>query len=692
MRATTQRLSAVTLLAAAFGLSPHALDARFRQVTAAAHDIDVAGMDRSVAPGDDFFAFANGTWFKAAQIPPDRSSIGTWSQLFDETTQQTRELLESVASGNPPAGSDERKIADYFSSYMDEAGIEAKGTAPLARLLDPIGAISDRPALTNWICQNLRADVDPLNNTNYHTDHLFGLWFSQDLNAPNRYTPYVLQGGLGMPDRDYYVEQSSDMERIRGSYRGHIAAMLKLAGVADADAKAARVYALEQQIAAAHWTRTQSADISKANNPWTRDEFAVRAPGIDWPACFRAAGLEGASTFIVWQPSAITGISALVGRESIDGWRDYLTFHVIDRYAGVLPKAFVDERFAFYGKVLSGTPQLRDRWKRAIDATNGALGDAVGRLYVRKYFPPEAKARLQTVVKNISVAFERRIDKLTWMDPKTKASAKAKVGTLLVGIGYPDKWRDYGSLEIVRGDALMNAWRAELFEYQWHRSKLGRTPDRSEWWMTPQTVNALNLPAQNALNFPAAILRPPFYDPAADAAVIYGSIGAVIGHEISHSFDDQGSQFDATGKLVNWWTPADFAHFKAASEKLVAQYNGYSPLAGLHVNGQLTLSENIADLAGLSAAYDAYRSARPARAAGSAGAHSDDQKFFISFAQIWRTKMREPLLRQVLVTDGHAPDEYRADTVRNMDAWYSAFDVSAGQRLFLAPADRVRVW
>ncbi|MGE5813216.1 MAG: M13 family metallopeptidase, partial [Acidobacteriota bacterium] len=651
--------------------------------------------DRSMAPGNDFFRYANGTWLKTAQIPPDRSSFGAFAVLADQAARDTRSLLEAAASAAP--GSDEKRIGDYYASYMDEAGIEAKGLRPVDRFLATINQIADRPALTKQICGDLRADVDALNATNFQTDRLFGIWIAQDLNNPGRYAPFILQGGLGMPDRDYYLDESPSMQKIRDAYRGHIATMLKLARVENADAKAERVFALEKQIAAAHATRTESVDVTRGNNPWPREEFSKRAPGLDWSACFAAAGLDQAPQLIVWHPKAITGLAALVGSVPVETWRDYLTFHLLDHYGYVLPKSFVDERFAFYGQTLSGTPQIRERWKRAVDVTNGALGYAVGKLYVQKFFAPEQKAQLQTVVKNIIAAFDRRIDGLTWMNPKTKAGAKAKLSTLIVGIGYPDRWQDYSGLEVVRGEAFMNAWRADLFNYQYERAKLGKPVDRSEWAMTPQTVNALNLPVQNALNFPAAILRPPFYDPKASAAVIYGSIGAVIGHEISHSFDDQGAQFDSEGKFRNWWTPEDFAHFKAAAEKLVAQYNAYEPFPGLHVNGQLTLSENIADVAGLSAAYDAYRaSSAPdtpsARAPRPGDQLNEDQKFFISYAQSWRTKMREPLLRQVIVTDGHAPDEYRADTVRNLDAWYAAFNVKPGQKLFLRAEDRVRVW
>ncbi len=662
-------------------------------VAFAAHDIDVAGMDRTVRPGDDFFAYANGAWLRNAAIPPDRSSTGVWAVLNDKANADTRAILERAAASTAPAGSNERKAGDYYTSYLDEAAIESRGLMPVAPFLKSIAAIADRRALTDWVCGNLRADVDALNSTNFFTEHLFGLWFTQDLNDPSRNAAYLLQGGLGMPDRDYYLDAAPEMESARTAYRSHVAAILKLAQVADADRKADGVVALEHDIAAVHASRTESVDVARANNPWPRDEFPKRAPGIDWTACFAAAGLQSAPRVIVWHPRAVTGIAALVAGRPIEVWRDYLTFHLINEYAGVLPKAFVEQRFAFYGRTLSGTPQLRDRWKRAVDATSGALGDAVGQLYVKEHFAPEAKARLQSIVKTIVAAFERRVDALTWMDPKTKAGAKAKLTTLIVGIGYPDSWRDYSQLQVNRGEAFMNAWRASLFLYQAERAKLGRPVDRSEWWMTPQTINAVNLPIQNALNFPAAILQPPFYDPQADAAVIYGAIGTVIGHEISHSFDDQGSQFDASGRLRSWWTDTDFAHFKDASAQLVAQYNAYTPLPNLHLNGQLTLSENIADLAGMAASYDAYSASRQGRASStSADGFTDDQRFFISFGQNWRTKMREPLLRQIVVTDGHAPDEYRGDTVRNLDAWYAAFDVTPGQRLYLPPAERVRVW
>jgi predicted metalloendopeptidase len=651
----------------------------------AAHDIDRASMDTSVAPGDDFYRYANGTWLKNTEIPADRASYGIFDILAEQSQRRTKDLLEAAASGNAPAGSDERKAGDYFATYMDEATIEKRGLTPLEPTLKAIAAINDRRSLARWIGQSLRADVDPLNATNFYTDHVFGFWFAQDLNDPSRQIPYMLQGGLGVPDRDYYIEAGKEMDRVRAAYRTHLVNVLTLAGMSDPAATAPRIYDFEHKIANVHWTRTQSADVAKANNHWTRADFDKKAPGIDWTALFDAAGLSSAQTFIVWQPDAVIGISKLVASQPVPMWREYLAFHAVDHNLGILPKAFADEGFEFYGKALTGTTKQRDRWKRAVDATNGALGQAVGRMYVQKFFPPEAKTRLKDIIASISTAFEHRIDALSWMSPKTKASAKAKVASLVVGIGYPDTWRDYSPLQIVRGEAFENAQRASLADYEYQRSKLTRPPDRNEWWMDPQTVNALNLPVQNALNFPAAILVPPYFDPAAPAANNYGAIGAIIGHEISHSFDDTGSQFDATGRFVNWWTPEDLAHFKAASNTLIAQYDAYRPFPDVHVNGKLTLGENIADLAGLGAAYDAYR------AQGNATLDTD-RSFFISYGQAWKAKRREALVRQLIVVDGHAPDEYRADTIRNIDAWYSAFDVRPGLRLYLEPADRVRVW
>jgi predicted metalloendopeptidase len=682
---------AVVVLGLALG-SAAAPEPRAAAAAPSPRGVDLSAMDRSVRPGDDFFAYANGSWLKKTEIPPDRAAYGVGAAMTELAAQRTAALIKEAAARQAPAGSEARKIADYYASFMDEAGIEAKGTRPLDTALEDVARIEDRAALARALGGSLRTDVDVLNATQLHTSNLFGLWVAQDLDDPARYSPFLLQGGLGMPDREYYLDPSPRMADIRTKYQRHIAAVLKLEGVADAEAKAARIFELEHHIAETHVSRADSEDVAKGNNHWTRQDFATRAPGLDWPAFFAAAGLEAQPVFVVWQPGAVTGISRLVGEEPLETWKDYLSFREIEHASPFLPKAFAEENFDFYRRVLTGTPRQRDRWKRAVDTTNAALGEAVGKLYARRFFPPSEKARAREMVRNLLTAFSRRIDRLDWMAPQTKARAKAKLAALRVGVGYPDRWRDYSGLTVVRGDALGNARRAEIFEYGRNLKKLGQPVDRGEWVMTPQTVNAVNLPAMNALNFPAAILQPPRFDSKAPAALNYGATGATIGHEISHSFDDQGALFDESGKLANWWTKEDFAHFQSSAAALVEQYDRYRPFPDLAVHGKQTLSENIADVAGLAAAHDAYKLSLGGKPAPAAGGLSGDQQFFLAFAQSWRTKIREPALRQRILTDGHAPPEYRADTVRNLDAWYGAFDVKPGEALYLAPADRVRIW
>jgi putative endopeptidase len=660
-------------------------------VSAQSQGPELAGMDRSVAPGDDFFSYANGQWVKSTEIPADRASYGNGAILVELTAKRVEGLISKSAGTGAP-GSEAQKIGDYYSSFMDEGAIESKGLQPLKPELARIAAISNRSQLAQALGGTLRADVDVLNATNLATGNLFGLWVAQDLDDPSRYAPFILQGGLGMPDRDYYLDSSQSMAGIREKYRTHIAAVLKLIAVGNAEAKAAKIFDLERRMAEVHWTRTASEQIEKGNNHWQRAQFEAQAPGLDWQGFFSAAGLQNQRDFVVWQPSALIGLSKLCSSEPLETWKDYLRFHAVEKASGFLPKRFVEEDFAFYGTALAGTPEMRPRWKRAVTATNASLGDAVGRLYVQKYFSPQQKARAELMVRNILTAFGARIDALEWMAPQTKEKAKAKLAVLKVGVGYPDRWVSYTGLKVMRGDAFGNFERSESFEYHRNLAKLGAPVDRSEWVMNPQTVNAVNLPAMNAINFPAAILQPPYFDPAQPAVMDYGAIGAIIGHEISHSFDDQGALFDAEGRLKNWWNPEDFAHFRASGARLAAQYDAYRPFPDLSVNGEQTLSENIADVAGLNASFDAYRLSRQGAPKLDVAGFNDEQLFFLSFAQAWRQKTREPALRNQIITDGHAPAAYRADTVRNLDAWYAAFDVSSGQGLYLAPADRVRIW
>ncbi|CAN7180964.1 M13 family metallopeptidase [Caulobacter sp. LjRoot300] len=657
--------------------------------------VDQTSFDRSVAPGSDFWTYANGEWIKAHPIPADRSSYGKSAVMVEEAAKRTVDLIQAAAQnkgmGAGGAG-DGQKVGDYYASYMDEAAIETKGITPLKADLARIAAIKDRKALAAVLGGNVRADVDALNSTDFYTDNVLGLWVSPAFDDTSQYAPFLLQGGLGMPDRQYYIGDDAAMREARAKYVAHVAKILTLGGVADAEAKAARIMALETRIAQASGSRADSADVQKANNSWTQADFATKAPGLDWKTFFTAAGLADQPRFIVWHPTMVVGLGKVVETESLETWKDYLTFHLLDHYSNLLPKAFVDERFAFYGAALQGTPQLAVRWKRGVNSTNAVLGEAVGQLYVDKYFPAQSKAEVSAMVDTMKAAFEKRIDGLDWMAPETKAEAHRKVEVLKVGVGYPDKWRDYSGLTIVRGDALGNLQRSEAFDYATAKAKLGKPVDRGEWVMTPQTVNAVNLPMLNGLNFPAAILQAPNFDSSYDAAANYGAIGATIGHEISHSFDDQGAQFDSQGRLRNWWTPTDFDHFQKAGAALALQFDGYRPFPDLAVNGKQTLSENIADVAGLSAALDAYHASLGGKPAPVIDGLTGDQRFFLAYAQSWLTYSRPASLRQALITDGHAPAQYRALTVRNLDAWYDAFGIKPGDPLYLPPAQRVKVW
>jgi len=653
--------------------------------------IDLAGIDKSVQPGDDFEAHANGTWRRTVEIPADRSSTGVFLTVFEKAEQRNKELVQALAAGDPPAGSDERRIADYYLAFMDEAGIEARGLEPLQPELDRIAAIDDAEELARVLGDGLRADVDPLNATDYHTANLFGVFVAQGLEDPQHNTAYLLQGGLTMPDREYYLSGDKAMVDNRAAFLAYATALLQQAGVADAEAKAQVVLDLETKIARAHADGVETQDVHNAGR-WPMAEFAGKAPGLDWDAYFDAAGLSKQPHLIAWQPQAIAGLSSLVASEPVQAWKDWLAFHALDHGAPLLPKAYADLHFGFHGTTLQGTPRQRDRWKRALGAVDGALGDAIGQLYVQKFFPASSKAQVEEMVQNILAAFRERVDTLEWMTPETKAIAKAKAETMRVGVGYPETWRDYVGFEVRRDDALGNLLRAERQETKHQLGKLSKPVDRGEWWMTPQTVNAVNLPLQNAMNFPAAILEAPFFDPKADAAANYGAIGAVIGHEVSHGFDNLGAEFDAQGRLENWWTPEDAAHFKAATDRLVAQYDAYEALPGLHLNGELTLGENIADVSGLAAAHAAYLKSLGGKEAPVIDGLTGDQRFFLAYAQAWRSKMREEALRQRVVTDGHSPGRFRAQTVRNLDAWYEAFDPKPGQALYLAPEQRVRIW
>jgi putative endopeptidase len=659
---------------------------------AVAHGIVVGNMEPSVKPGDDFYLYANGAWIARTKIPADRAGVGLFTALAEKSRRNVAALVEAAARSNAPAGSDDRKIADLYASYMNTKAIDSLGLKPLRPELARVQAVANRQQLAAMLGSLLRADVDPLNDTNFHTSNLFGLWTSPGFGNSADYAVYLLQGGLVLASPDYYLSSSDRMRQIRVKYAQHIAAMLRLAGYPDPAARAAKILALEQAIAKVQESISDTEDVEKANNVWTLADFQAKAPGLDWRAYFAAAGLAQQRDFYVWQPSAFAGESALTASTPLATWKDWLAFHLLEEYGPYLSQPFAQETFNFEGNVLAGIPQQEPRWKRAVDLVNDYLGDAVGQLYAKKYFPPQAKAAAQDMVAHLIAAYHKRLEALTWLAPATKAEALKKLDSLYVGVGYPETWKDYSAYQVKPGDLLGNVWHAELWKYRYNIGRIGKPVDRREWWMEPQTVDAVNLPLQIGLNFPAAILQPPFFDPKAPAADNYGAIGTIIGHEISHTFDAQGSAFDAEGRLRNWWTPADRQHFDQEAKALEKQYDAYEALPGLHVNGEQTIDEDIADLGGVAAAYEAYHDSLNGAAAPTIDGFTGDQQFFIAFGQNWGTKVRPAALRNQVLTDSHAPARFRSATVRNADAWYTAFDVKPGEALYLPPSERVRIW
>jgi len=675
------RTSVAVLLASALSLCA--------AVPLADQSAGTQNMDRSTKPGDDFYRYANGGWLKTVTIPAGLASFDTRAMLVEKTSGRVRNLIADAAAALAVKGSVAQKVGDYYASFMDESGIETKGMAPLADEMAVISAITNRTSLSGYLGSTLNTEVDGLTA---NADHVFGVWVNQSFEDSRHYVFHLLQGGLGLPDRDSYIDQSAKTTALRALYQAHIAAILKLANLSDCESKAARILSLEIRMAETHAPDSDAADVFKQNNPWKRADFNAKAPGMDWDAYFKRAGVFGQSEFIVWQPSAVVGTSALIGNEEIDLWKDYLKFHLLEHYASVLPKTVAEEDFAFYGKILAGAQQKPDRSEAAIAATNAALGQAVGQLYTQHYFPPEAKAKAQAMVTDLISAYRARIANLTWMSRPTKEKALAKLAALRIGLGYPDTWIDYSALDVVRGDAFNNLRRAEAFNRSRNLAKLKQPADPGEWRIDPQIVGAVIVFSPNTETFSAGLLQPPYFDSQRDAASNYGSAGAGIAHEISHSFDELGNIYDDQGRLGNWWTADDLAKYRAAAAKLAAQFDGYCPLASLCVNGKQTLSENIADLAGLRVAHDAYLLSLKGKTDVVIDGLTGEQRFFLAFAQRWRKSQDEAALRRQINTDHHAPGEYRSDTVRNVDAWYKAYDVTPADKLYLKPQDRVGIW
>jgi len=636
---------------------------------------DEAGMDKTTPPGENFNEFASGDWLEKTPIPNDKSSYGMFNVLSDLSEERTRGLIE-VERANPTS-----KIGRAYAAFLDTAAIDAKGLAPIMPWLDRIKRIPDKAAYSVFLAEADRNGVSVP----------FGVGVGADAKNPNNYTVTVRQGGLGLSDRDYYLSTDAKLAAVKAAYETHIAKMFTLAGEPDAEARAKAIVDFETEIAKAHWTRIESRQAEKTYNKRTVADLVKSSPGFDFARYLTAAKLPVASA-VVGQPSAITGTAALIASAPLSVLRDQLLIRSLDGFASVLPAAFDKERFAFFGTVISGTPEQEERWKRAVGFTESALADDVSKLYVAKYFPPETKAAADLLVKNVIEAMKRRVDNLEWMAPETKVKALAKLAAFTPRIGYPDKWRDYSALDIRAGDAFGNDLRANQWRHDYNVGKLGKLVYRWEWGLTPMTVNAQANSTLVAITFPAAILQPPFFDPKADPAINYGGIGAVIGHEISHHFDDQGSKYDVTGKLTDWWTPQDVARFKERTDRLVAQYDAYEPLPGFRVKGALALGENTADLAGLSAAYDAYTESLGGKPPPVIDGFTGDQRFYLGWAQVWRSKMREAALRNRLINGPHSPAEQRVWMVRNLDPWYTAFVPKPGQALYLAPEARVRIW
>ena len=645
--------------------------------------LETQNFDKTIRPQDDLYRFVNNGWLKKTEIPADKSNYGSFTILFDRSLDRLKIIVEESAAQKGAPGSESQKVGDFYKSYMNEEKLESLGMQPIEPLLKEVDAIRDLAGLAEWFGRGQQVGINgPIR-----------FFINQDQKDATQYIGYFYQSGIGLPDRDYYFKEDDKSKAIRDAYVKHIETMFGFAGMADPVGSAKKIYALEEQLAKGQWTRVENRDPQKTYNKVEIAKLDTLTTEFEWQKFLSGLGLVNQTAVVVSQPPYITTFGAALKSAPLEDWKTYAKWRLLSSAAPYLSKKFDQENFQFYSKTLRGIEEQEPRWKRAVQNIDNLMGEAVGKIYVQKYFPPEHKTRMEKLVQNLLTAYDQSIQTLDWMSPETKKAAKEKLSKFTYKIGYPDKWRDYSALKIDANDLLANVTAAVKFEYQRDLNKLGKPIDRGEWGMTPQTVNAYYNPVMNEIVFPAAILQPPFFNSEADDAVNYGGIGAVIGHEIGHGFDDKGSQYDGFGNLRNWWKDQDLKEFEGRTGKLVAQYESYSPVKGEHLNGKLTLGENIGDLGGLSIAYKAYKLSLNGKEAPVMDGFTGDQRFFIGWAQVWARLYREEELRQRLVTDPHSPSEYRCNgVVRNVEQFYSAFDVKEGDQLYLKPEERVRIW
>lgn len=646
--------------------------------------IELANMDVNVRPQDDFYRYVNGQWIARTEIPADKSNYGSFTQLADDAQVKLRAIIDRTAAlKNTKPGSDEQKLGDFFNSFMNETLTEQLGYKPLEGLLGEVKSLNSHSDVTKMFGKLYRLGVTTP----------FGWYVNNDAKDATQYIVYIGQSGLGLPDRDYYLKEDEKFKGIRADYEKYITTLLGLIEHKDPAAAAKRIVALETEMATSHWTRVENRDPVKRYNKMSTSDLDSQLGSFNWTDYSNEAGLQKAKQLVVGQPSFMEAFGKTFSATDLSVWQEYITYHVVKDHASYLSKAFADTQFDFYSKRLRGVEEQQPRWKRAVDMTGTVVGEVLGKLYVKENFPPQAKARMEQLVKNLIKAYDKRIDGLEWMSAETKVAAKEKLGKFTYKIGYPDKWKDYAALDIKADDLIGNLMRYSTWSINQQTERLGGPIDKTLWFMTPQRVNAYYNPVMNEIVFPAAILQPPFFNMEADDAVNYGGIGAVIGHELGHGFDDSGAQYDGNGNLNNWWSESDGAEFTKRGDQFVAQFDKFKPFDDANVNGRLTLGENIGDLGGLTVAYEAYNMSLNGTASSEIDGFTGEQRFFMGWAQVWRRNYREEALRQRLMTDSHSPSEYRVNGILwNMPEFYQAFDVKAGDKLYLATDDRIKIW